>query len=117
MPCRYSIRVGRSVNTKGPFVDMDGHRLTNGGGTTVYGSNHGVVYAPGGLGVLAGNSSRRDILYFHYCMSLRVALVDADESVNTTIGWADKVSTARIMGMGIEFLSDILGCAVGLDLP
>lgn len=83
-------------------MDMDGYRLTNGGGTTIYGSNHGVVYAPGGLGVLAGNSSRRDILYFHYCMSLfRAALMDADGSVNTTIGWADKVSMARIMGMGI----------------
>jgi arabinan endo-1,5-alpha-L-arabinosidase len=53
-----------------PFFDRQGRRLTRGGGTTVYGSNHGVVYAPGGLGVLTGNGSRRDVLYFHYCTFL-----------------------------------------------
>lgn len=36
------------------------------GGTTVYASNHGTVYAPGGLGVLPGTKSRSDILYYHY---------------------------------------------------
>ncbi|RMJ24921.1 Arabinan endo-1,5-alpha-L-arabinosidase [Aspergillus sp. HF37] len=72
----YSIHVGRSRHVRGPFFDRQGRRLTSGGGATVYGSNHGVVYAPGGLGVLAGNGSRRDILYFHY--------------LNTTVGLADK---------------------------
>ncbi|KAJ5970770.1 uncharacterized protein N7479_000688 [Penicillium vulpinum] len=63
----YSIRVGRSRSVRGPFVDKKGRLLLQGGGTVVYGSNHGVVYAPGGLGVLAGNNdSASDILYYHY---------------------------------------------------
>lgn len=64
--CRYSIRVGRSKDIRGPFLDKSGNRLTDGGGTTVYGSNHGVVYAPGGIGVLPGNNNRQDIMYYHY---------------------------------------------------
>ena len=64
---RYSIRVGRSKNVRGPFVDKHGKNLLKDGGTIVYDSNHGVVYAPGGVGVLSGNSTVRDILYFHYC--------------------------------------------------
>ncbi|CAI7577105.1 unnamed protein product [Penicillium glandicola] len=71
----YSIRVGRSKSVRGPFRDKMGKKLLNGGGTVVYGSNHGVVYAPGGLGVLAGkNDSMPDILYYHY--------------LNTSIGFA-----------------------------
>lgn len=63
----YSIRVGRSRSVRGPFVDKDGKELMKNGGTTVYGSNHGIVYAPGGVGVISGNSTYRDVLYFHYC--------------------------------------------------
>ncbi|KAI2697960.1 CAZyme family GH43 [Penicillium roqueforti] len=62
----YSIRVGRSKSVRGPFEDKDGRSLLDGGGTVVYGSNHGVVYAPGGLGILAGNNDVSDILYYHY---------------------------------------------------
>ncbi|KAE8153971.1 putative arabinan endo-1,5-alpha-L-arabinosidase D [Aspergillus avenaceus] len=62
----YSVRVGRSKDVRGPFVDKDGKSLDDGGGTTVYGSNHGLVYAPGGLGVLSGNDTDPDILYYHY---------------------------------------------------
>ncbi|KAJ5124326.1 uncharacterized protein N7515_008151 [Penicillium bovifimosum] len=61
----YSIRVGRSKSVRGPFVDRKGTSLIDGGGTVVYGSNHGVVYAPGGLGVLNG-SEGLDVLYYHY---------------------------------------------------
>lgn len=64
--CRYNIRVGRSENVRGPFVDKSGRLLTNGGGTTIYGSNHGHVYAPGGIGVLSGDDDRQDVLYYHY---------------------------------------------------
>lgn len=65
---RYHIRVGRSKNISGPFEDKKGNDLRNGGGTTVYASNHGLTYAPGGLGVLPGNDQRRDVIYYHYCM-------------------------------------------------
>ncbi|KAJ5797763.1 uncharacterized protein N7503_007059 [Penicillium pulvis] len=74
----YEIRVGRSTNVRGPFEDKDGIKLLDGGGTVIYASNHGVVYAPGGLGVLPGNDSTAtpDILYYHY--------------LNTTIGFTDE---------------------------
>lgn len=62
----YKVRVGRSKNLRGPFVDRDGKSLLEGGGTTVYASNHGEVYAPGGLGVLTGNAMTPDIFYVHY---------------------------------------------------
>lgn len=62
----YSIRVGRSRSVRGPFEDKTGKSLLEGGGTVVYGSNHGAVYAPGGLGVLPGNNDSMDILYYHY---------------------------------------------------
>ncbi|KAJ5153128.1 uncharacterized protein N7482_009606 [Penicillium canariense] len=71
----YSIRVGRSRAVRGPFVDHDNKMLLDGGGTVVYASNHGLVYAPGGLGVLARNDSSPDILYYHY--------------LNTSIGFRD----------------------------
>lgn len=66
---RYSIRVGRSKDVTGPFVDKSGKKLLDGGGTTVYGSNHGLVYAPGGIGVLPENKHHQDIMYYHYCES------------------------------------------------
>ncbi|KAJ5864804.1 uncharacterized protein N7529_006720 [Penicillium soppii] len=71
----YSIRVGRSKDVRGPFADKKGDLLLDGGGTIVYASNHGAVYAPGGIGVLPGNDSTPDILYYHY--------------LNTSIGFLD----------------------------
>lgn len=73
----YSIRVGRSRNVRGPFVDKENQLLLDGGGTIVYASNHGKVYAPGGVGVLSGNETTPDILYYHY--------------LNTSIGFTDGV--------------------------
>lgn len=59
-------------------MDKNGRNLTDNGGTIVYGSNHGVVYAPGGLGVLAGNGTS-DVLYYHYCECLMLLLVGEEE--------------------------------------
>lgn len=79
----YSILVGRSKDVRGPFVDKSGRNLMDGGGTTVYGSNHGVVYAPGGPGVLPGNNrSRPDILYYHY-LNKSIGFRDSDAQ----LGW------------------------------
>lgn len=75
----YSIRVGRSRNVRGPFVDKENELLTKGGGTVIYGSNHGLAYAPGGVGVLPGDETTPDILYYHY--------------LNTTVGFNNQVST------------------------
>ncbi|BCR88148.1 arabinan endo-1,5-alpha-L-arabinosidase [Aspergillus chevalieri] len=78
----YHIRVGRSKNISGPFEDKDGNDLRKGGGTTVYASNHGLTYAPGGLGVLPGNGQRRDVLYYHY-LDTRVGFKHAQAQ----LGW------------------------------
>lgn len=89
----YNIRVGRSKNIRGPFVDKDGDSLLKGGGTVVYGSNHGLVYAPGGLGVLPGNDSSPDILYYHY--------------LNTSVGFKDGVSLIHTCP---EQVGDLTNC-------
>lgn len=101
----YSIRVGRSRNVRGPFVDKHDRLLVESGGTVVYGSNHGLVYAPGGIGVLSGEGSASDILYYHY--------------LNTTIGFKNKVSLflcfameELVYGLGLT----VTGCPSRLEL-
>ncbi|KAL4939616.1 glycosyl hydrolase [Aspergillus oleicola] len=59
----YRIRVGRSDNVKGPFVDKAGIDLVDGGGETIYGTN-GDVFAPGGQGILT--DAFGDVLFYHY---------------------------------------------------
>ncbi|KAJ5553840.1 Glycoside hydrolase family 43, partial [Penicillium frequentans] len=68
----YSIRVGRSGNPRGPFLDRYGMDLASGGGELVYGSN-GETYAPGGQGVLFDGTN--DVLYYHYRMSTASSLL------------------------------------------
>ncbi|KAJ5624109.1 hypothetical protein N7510_000418 [Penicillium lagena] len=88
---------------EGPFVDKDNNLLLDGGGTIVYASNHGKVYAPGGVGVVSGmNASTSDILYFHY--------------LNTSIGFTDEVCMPETWNrMGGE-LTTFPGCPYGLAL-
>jgi arabinan endo-1,5-alpha-L-arabinosidase len=58
--------MGRSLDISGPYVDKDNVSLLDGGGTTVYASNHnGQVYAPGSCGVLSIDSDK-DVLFYHY---------------------------------------------------
>ncbi|PYH98265.1 endo-1,5-alpha-L-arabinosidase [Aspergillus ellipticus CBS 707.79] len=92
----YSIRVGRSKDVTGPFVDKDGKDLLEGGGTVVYGSNHGVVYAPGGIGILTGSDNDADVLYFHY--------------LNTTIGFAQDDAQ-----LGWNYLHYVNGWPVAIE--
>ncbi|KAL1849026.1 hypothetical protein Plec18170_007685 [Paecilomyces lecythidis] len=68
----YSIRVGRSTSIRGPYVDQTGQKLTEGGGTIVYGSNsNGQVYAPGGQGIMSADENNHfDILYYHYSIAV-----------------------------------------------
>ncbi|KAJ5123732.1 hypothetical protein N7448_009829 [Penicillium atrosanguineum] len=71
----YSIRVGRSQNVRGPFIDKSGKDLTDGGGEIVYGSNS-ETYAPGGQGVIRIGDT--DVLYYHYQnKTIGVAFSDA----------------------------------------
>ena len=68
----YKIRVCRSQNVSGPFVDKSGASCTNGGGTTVLAS-HGYVYGPGGQGIMA-DPKAGTVLYYHYGMLNNVSL-------------------------------------------
>ncbi|KAJ5160897.1 uncharacterized protein N7482_007901 [Penicillium canariense] len=71
----YSIRVGRSHDARGPYIDKAGKNLVDGGGTVIYGSN-GETYAPGGQGVIRVGET--DVLYYHYQnKSVGVAFADA----------------------------------------
>ncbi|KAL4920103.1 glycosyl hydrolase [Aspergillus aurantiobrunneus] len=81
----YRIRVGRSDNARGPFVDKQGNSLVEGGGETIYASNAD-VFAPGGQGVLT--DAYGDILYYHY--------------LNTTIGY--DFSQARLGYNRLEYV-------------
>ncbi|KAF9892969.1 hypothetical protein FE257_000561 [Aspergillus nanangensis] len=97
----YSIRVGRSTNVRGPFVDKEGVELQKGGGTIAYDSNHGQVYAPGGLGVLSGNGSSQDILYYHY-LNTSIGFKDADAQLGYSYldyvdGWPEPRQKLMIM--------------------
>ncbi|KAF2451114.1 glycoside hydrolase family 43 protein [Karstenula rhodostoma CBS 690.94] len=61
----YRILVCRAASPAGPFMDREGRRCDESGGTLVLGS-HGDVYAPGGQGVLFDEGAGREVLYYHY---------------------------------------------------
>lgn len=65
----YKVLVGRSENVSGPYVDKDGHKLTEvldpPAGSLVLGS-HDNIYAPGGQSVYHDPVSDRDIMAYHY---------------------------------------------------
>ncbi|PYI19656.1 arabinan endo-1,5-alpha-L-arabinosidase D [Aspergillus violaceofuscus CBS 115571] len=110
----YSIRVGRSKDVRGPFVDQDGRQLTAGGGTVVYGSNHGTVYAPGGVGVLSGAEGDPDVLYYHY-LNTSIGFADTDAQLGWNFlhyedGWPVAVSGDNSTGT-----SESSGVVVGPD--
>ncbi|KFY43313.1 hypothetical protein V495_04018 [Pseudogymnoascus sp. VKM F-4514 (FW-929)] len=69
----YKIMVCRSEGPSGPFVDKEGRScLTENGGTLIYGtqrqSSRGIVYAPGGQGVMYDKEvdGGSVVLYYHY---------------------------------------------------
>jgi arabinan endo-1,5-alpha-L-arabinosidase len=59
----YNIRVGRSTNIQGPYVDRDGKQMMSGGGTLVMAS-HGAIRGPGHNTVFTDNDA--DVLVYHY---------------------------------------------------
>ncbi|RPD59217.1 glycoside hydrolase family 43 protein [Lentinus tigrinus ALCF2SS1-7] len=65
----YRVLVGRSENVSGPFVDKDGHALTEvrdpPAGTLVLGT-HDNIYAPGGQSVFRDPVSDLDVIVYHY---------------------------------------------------
>ena len=64
----YKIVVCRSEKPDGGFVDRDGKKCTESGGTTVLGSS-GNMYAPGGQGVLFNKDMNSPVMYYHYSES------------------------------------------------
>ncbi|KAL4248720.1 Arabinan endo-1,5-alpha-L-arabinosidase [Abortiporus biennis] len=59
----YNIRVGRSSNVTGPYVDQAGKPLLEGGGTQIF-ATHGSVIGPGGEDVLFDKDG--PIIVYHY---------------------------------------------------
>ncbi|HSV14589.1 MAG TPA: arabinan endo-1,5-alpha-L-arabinosidase [Tepidisphaeraceae bacterium] len=61
----YNIRVGRSRHVDGPYVDMDGVPMLEGGGTLVLGS-YGSVRGPGHCGVMTDAAGRQWMVHHFY---------------------------------------------------
>ncbi|KAF4555772.1 putative glycosyl hydrolases family 43 protein 4 [Elsinoe fawcettii] len=59
----YNIRVGRSKNIQGPYLDRNGKSMMSGGGTAVLAS-HGSIRGPGHNAILTDNDG--DVLVYHY---------------------------------------------------
>ena len=77
-------------------MDRDGVKLTEGGGSVIYGSNNGVTYAPGGLGVLPGNSSvPSDILYYHYRMFFASCMHISQQDLMGLICYSQRIYESR----------------------
>lgn len=68
------IKMCRSTSATGGFVDKSGVACTSSGGSILL-ESHGVVYGPGGQGVL-NDPSLGLVLYYHYA-NTGVALADA----------------------------------------
>jgi arabinan endo-1,5-alpha-L-arabinosidase len=69
----YKIMICRSDGPSGPFLDQQGRScLSDNGGTLIYGSQYdtdrGIVYAPGGEGVMYDENvdGGSVVLYYHY---------------------------------------------------
>lgn len=59
----YKIKVGRSASPTGPYVDRNGRRMLDGGGTLLL-ETHGRHIGPGGQSVM--RDSDGDVLVYHY---------------------------------------------------
>ena len=85
----YKVMVCRSTKPDGDFVDRQGKKCTEGGGTLVLGSS-GDMFAPGGQGVLFNKDMKSPVIYYHYSESLAFAFIvaaemgtDVERAVNT----------------------------------
>ena len=59
----YQIRVGRSKNPMGPYLDKKGNNMMNGGGSRLV-SGKGFMFGPGHTGIW--NKGRKEYISFHY---------------------------------------------------
>merc|ERR1740139_1752994 len=69
----YQIRVGRSTNPMGPFVDKNGDSLMNGGGSLLL-KESSYMIGPGHMGTYERDNM--DIMTFHYYDSRRSGWYD-----------------------------------------
>ena len=82
----YNIRVVRSANITGPYVDKAGTSATSGGGTLIAQGDGTSWAGPGGQSVLfAGN--RAYLIYHAYAMSNGVATLRLADLVWDSSGW------------------------------
>ncbi|KAI9370163.1 glycosyl hydrolase [Aspergillus egyptiacus] len=85
----YKIKVCRSSDPTGGFVDAAGIPCTEGGGTVVL-ESHDYVYGPGGQGVYQDNNLG-PIIYYHY-VDTRIGFADGQKrfgwnKLNFATGW------------------------------
>lgn len=83
----YRINVCRSESGRGEFVDQSGRSCLESGGTTVLAS-HGVVYGPGGQGVL-NDKNLGPVLYYHYANTNIGLAVDQYQFGWNRLNWND----------------------------
>ncbi|KFY47597.1 hypothetical protein V496_10546 [Pseudogymnoascus sp. VKM F-4515 (FW-2607)] len=109
----YKIMVCRSESASGPFVDKEGRScLTENGGTLIYGtqrqSSRGIVYAPGGQGVMYDKDvdGGSVVLYYHYISGY----TDVDHP--GTFGW-NKLDFDRTGWPEVRTLSNPPGTGTG----
>jgi arabinan endo-1,5-alpha-L-arabinosidase len=79
----YKEAVGRSASPQGPFVDMDGTPMMNGGGTVIL-EAQGTWNAPGGATAYVDAATGESVLVFH---ALKMTEVGAPYLWGKQISW------------------------------
>jgi arabinan endo-1,5-alpha-L-arabinosidase len=89
----YRTMVGRSATVTGPYVDRDGKRMTDGGGSPLLMANK-IWLGPGGESLL--HLPDKDIIVFH-----AYSAVDGHPALHiSTVGWRDGWPEAALEGDG-----------------
>ncbi|MDP2648221.1 MAG: arabinan endo-1,5-alpha-L-arabinosidase, partial [Candidatus Yanofskybacteria bacterium] len=82
----YNIRVGRSQNALGPYVDKDGKLLTNGGGSIVH-ANSTRWRGPGHNAILTSNGKIYNVYHAYDASNKGVPTLRISELVLDAQGW------------------------------
>ena len=89
----YNIRVGRSANVLGPYLDQDGVDLARGGGTLVL-QTHGYRVGPGHAGILDQGPTTWFSYHFYDARSHGTAMLDLQPLRWNSNGWPEVVAPA-----------------------
>jgi len=61
----YQIRIGRSKNPMGPYLDKKGNNMMNGGGSLLE-KGRGFLFGPGHTGIWKKHKGKKEYISFHY---------------------------------------------------